>query len=86
MPAYLSVSSLEQSLGLSRETLATYNPALLPAIWTGKKYVPRGFTLRLPESVSSSEADSRLADIAGSERRSAQVCGSFPEDTQGAER
>ena len=78
IPAYLSVSSLEQSLGLSRETLETYNPALLPAIWTGKKYVPRGFTLRLPETVSSSEAGSRLADIAGSERRSAQVADPSP--------
>lgn len=78
VPAYLSVSTLEQSLGLSRETLQTYNPSLLPAIWTGRKYVPRGFTLHLPESVSRVEADTRLADISTSERRPAQLADPSP--------
>ena len=73
LPAYVSASSLEQTLGLPRETLQTYNPSLLPAIWLGKKYVPRGYTLRLPDSVSDAEAGSRLADIPGGERRSAQL-------------
>lgn len=73
VPAYVSASTLQQSLGLPRETLEAYNPSLLPAIWMGKKYVPRGYTLRLPESVSSAEAGTRLADISGGERRSAQL-------------
>jgi membrane-bound lytic murein transglycosylase D len=73
VPAYLSASTLEKTLGLPRETLQDYNPSLLPAIWTGKKYVPRGYTLRLPESVSDSEAGTRLADIPGGQRRSAQL-------------
>lgn len=71
MPAYLSASTLEQTLGLPRETLQAYNPSLLPAIWMGKKYVPRGYTLRLPDSVS--DADARLAGIPGKERRTAQA-------------
>ena len=37
----------------------------------GKKYVPRGYTLRLPDTVS--DADARLAEIPGSERRTAQI-------------
>lgn len=73
VPAYLSASTLEQTLGLSRETLQAYNPSLLPAIWMGKKYVPRGYALRLPESVSDVEAGTRLADISGGERRAAQL-------------
>jgi membrane-bound lytic murein transglycosylase D len=71
VPAYLSASTLEQTLGVPRETLQAYNPSLLPPIWMGKKYVPRGYTLRLPDTVS--DADSRLAGIPGSERRTAQI-------------
>jgi membrane-bound lytic murein transglycosylase D len=71
VPAYLSTGTLEKSLGLPRETLQTYNPALLPDVWLGRKYVPRGFTLRLPASVS--DADTRLAAIPRSERRPAQT-------------
>jgi len=71
VPAYLSAGTLEKSLGLPRETLQTYNPALLPDVWQGRKYVPRGFTLRLPASVS--HADSLMAAIPGSELRSAQT-------------
>jgi membrane-bound lytic murein transglycosylase D len=78
VPAYLSASTLERTLGLSRETLQAYNPSLLPAIWMGKKYVPRGYTLRLPENVSSAEAGTRLADISGGERRSAQLADPSP--------
>jgi membrane-bound lytic murein transglycosylase D len=73
VPAYLSASTLAQTLGLPRETLQDYNPSLLPAIWTGKKYIPRGYTLRLPDSVSDAEAGTRLADIPGGQRRSAQL-------------
>jgi LysM repeat protein len=71
VPAYLSASTLEQTLGVPRETLQAYNPSLLPPIWMGKKYVPRGYTLRLPDSVS--DADERLAEIPGNERRTAQI-------------
>ena len=39
----------------------------------GKKYVPRGYSLRLPETVSRAQAETRLADVSGSERRSAQL-------------
>jgi len=71
VPAYLSASTLEQSLGVPRETLQAYNPSLLPAIWMGKKYVPQGYTLRLPDTVP--DAHARLADIPGTERRTAQI-------------
>ena len=78
VPAYLSASTLEQSLGLPRETLQAYNPSLLPAIWMGKKYVPRGYALRLPDSVSNAEAGTRMADISGGDRRSAQLSDPTP--------
>lgn len=71
VPAYLSASTLEQTLGVPRETLQAYNPSLLPAIWMGKKYVPQGYTLRLPDTVP--DAHARLAEIPGAERRTAQI-------------
>ncbi|MEO8224387.1 MAG: LysM peptidoglycan-binding domain-containing protein [Gammaproteobacteria bacterium] len=74
IPAYLSVGSLEKSLGLPRETLQAYNPSLLPSIWLGKQFVPRGYSLRLPESMSGSEAGSRLAALPG-EKRQVAVAG-----------
>ncbi len=73
MPAYLSASTLERTLGVPKETLQAYNPSLLPAIWSGKKYVPRGYNLRLPEGLSSADAGERLAAIPGGDRRTVQV-------------
>jgi membrane-bound lytic murein transglycosylase D len=54
-----------------RETLQAYNPSLLPAIWMGKKYVPQGYTLRLPDTVPDAQA--LLAAIPGKERGAAQI-------------
>lgn len=73
VPAYLSVGTLEQTFGLPQETLKAYNPALLPDVWLGRKHVPRGFTLRLPASVSDAEAGTLVAAIPRGEQRSAQT-------------
>ena len=71
VPAYMSIGTLEETLGVPRDTLQAWNPSLLPPIWSGKKYVPQGFSLRLPDSVS--DADARLAAIPASDRRTAQL-------------
>lgn len=36
-------------------TLAALNPALLPPVWDGRKYVPKGYTLRLPKTTMARE-------------------------------
>ena len=71
VPAYMSIGTLEQTLGVPRNMLQAWNPSLLPPIWSGKKYVPQGFSLRLPDSVS--DAGARLAAIPASARRTAQL-------------
>ena len=76
VPAYLSANTLEQTLGVPRETLQAYNPSLLPAIWMGKKYVPRGYALRVPDSVS--DADALLAGIPDKDLRTAQISDPVP--------
>jgi membrane-bound lytic murein transglycosylase D len=75
LPAYMRVDSLERSLGVDRETLKAYNPALLPPVWAGKKRVPRGFSLRLPDEVASEEAQARLTAVPREELHASQAGG-----------
>ncbi len=48
VPEYLHVKTVETVLGIDRTTLQEYNPALRKSVWTGQKYVPRHFKLRIP--------------------------------------
>ena len=48
LPAYAPVSELEKALGVTREALERLNPALRDTVWRGAKFVPKGYTLRLP--------------------------------------
>lgn len=75
LPAYMRMETLERSLGVSRDTLKAYNPALLPTVWAGKKRVPRGYSLRLPEAVAEDDAVARLAAVPRSELHASQAGG-----------
>jgi peptidoglycan lytic transglycosylase D len=48
VPAYVSIGPLERALDIDPETLRDLNPALRPAVWRGRRPVPRGYELRLP--------------------------------------
>ena len=72
-PGYLSARTVEKAFGISAETLQDYNPALLPSIWAGKKYIPKGLILHLPESLSHAEAREVLAAIPDSQVQAAQA-------------
>lgn len=72
-PAYLSARSVEKAFDVPQDVLRAYNPALLPSIWSGKKYIPRGLVLHLPESVPSAEATERLAAIPAAQVRTSQT-------------
>jgi membrane-bound lytic murein transglycosylase D len=48
LPAYVPVSALQRSSGLSLQTLRELNPSLTSAVWSGERYVPKGFVLKLP--------------------------------------
>jgi membrane-bound lytic murein transglycosylase D len=74
LPDYLRIDTVEKAFGVNRSTLQAYNPALLPPVWDGAKYVPRGFRLRLPaEAVIDSPPEQVLAAIPGRERFASQV-------------
>lgn len=75
MPDYMRVDTLEKAFGVNRTTLQTYNPALLPPVWEGAKYVPRGFKLRLPAGgvIDSAKPHELLANVPTSQRYGDQV-------------
>lgn len=74
LPDYVRVDALEKAFGVPRSTLQAYNPALLPPVWEGAKYVPRGFRLRLPaDGVIAAAPGDLLAAIPAGQRFSGQV-------------
>ncbi|MDB6047055.1 MAG: hypothetical protein JWM63_5606 [Gammaproteobacteria bacterium] len=48
VPGYVSITSLERALKIDGQKLRTLNPALLRAVWDGKRNVPKSYHLRLP--------------------------------------
>ena len=69
LPDYIGAAELAASLGIDIDTLAAHNPALMRPVWTGDKFVPRGFELRLPGQLPAAE---RLAAIPAGQRFAAQ--------------
>jgi membrane-bound lytic murein transglycosylase D len=48
LPAFIPLPVLEKTLKVERARLAALNPALRPPVWSGSRYVPKGYKLRLP--------------------------------------
>ena len=70
---FMAADTLEDAFGVSMATLKQFNPALLPPIWNGTKYVPRGYELRLPMTKAVSEPKIILAGIPAEQRFTAQT-------------
>ena len=68
---FVPVSALARALGTDRDTLRGLNFALMDPVWSGQRYVPRGFELRVP-AASVSEPDRTLAKLATIERYDGQ--------------
>jgi peptidoglycan lytic transglycosylase D len=77
VPAYVSVEALTRVLGVDAQTLKAHNPALQAPVWSGKKYVPRGFELRLPRHLIGRPLAVALADLSPAERFDAQAADRF---------
>lgn len=70
MPAYIPAARIAEALELDRDLLQRLNPALLPPVWNGSRYVPRGFHFRVPGHVDMTAALARISTI---EQYDAQV-------------
>jgi membrane-bound lytic murein transglycosylase D len=51
VPDYMPATAVSGVLGIELEQLRAMNPALRKPIWSGDKYIPRGFTLRIPANL-----------------------------------
>jgi hypothetical protein len=57
---------------VDRARLQALNPALLPAVWNGKRRVPRGYQLRLPEEAGEWTSARLASALAPAERFAGQ--------------
>ncbi len=73
LPDYVPAEDLASALGVSPRHIAKHNPALQPTVWEGSKHLPRGYTVRLPESMLKHPADTLLAAVPGDKWRTEQL-------------
>jgi membrane-bound lytic murein transglycosylase D len=55
LPDYIPVDALAKAFKVDLGALRVLNPALRPPIWSGSRFVPRGYTLRLPGTPPQAE-------------------------------
>jgi membrane-bound lytic murein transglycosylase D len=72
IPAFITANTLQRVLGVDRATLQQSNLALRPAVWSGTKYIPRGYEIRVPRDVLREPAEVVIERIAASEKYHAQ--------------
>lgn len=72
MPAYVPAATLASTLGTDLATLRQHNPALRNPIWNGEKFIPRGYSVRLPKGTLRQPAGQLAAAIPASQRFASQ--------------
>jgi membrane-bound lytic murein transglycosylase D len=72
VPSYMTVTTIARALDTTPRELRQLNPALTDVVWSGDKYVPRGFRLRVPARAGFDPA-ALLARVPASEAFAAQL-------------
>jgi peptidoglycan lytic transglycosylase D len=72
LTAYFPMRVLCKRLDLHPQDLRPLNPALGPAVWSGRKYIPKGYRLRLPDGVDAESLRRRLRGISASDGQAQQ--------------
>jgi len=70
---FIPVKSLAVATGVGLDELKAHNPALRDPIWSGEKYVPRGYALRIPRSRLERPLEACLAAVPAVARFDHQV-------------
>ncbi len=65
VPGYLPAGDLIQQLKLDMAVIKSLNPALQRAVWSGKKYVPKDYPLRLPATTENTTVTALLTQMRG---------------------
>lgn len=71
MPHYMSLKVFLDQIGILEEDFHELNPALTKEVFSGRKYIPVGYTVRVPVEVRG-EFLSKYEKIPASEKHSAQ--------------
>ncbi|MBS0395303.1 MAG: transglycosylase SLT domain-containing protein, partial [Proteobacteria bacterium] len=61
LPYFVPAPALERALGADKDLLRALNLSLLDPVWSGQRYVPRGFELRVPGDADPADLLARLA-------------------------
>lgn len=72
VPDYVPVETLAAAFKVDMGALHVLNPALRPPIWSGARFVPRGYALRIPGAPSPAEIEAALERIPAKQRYLAQ--------------
>lgn len=70
---YIKAESLARTLGVSMQHLREQNRALLAPVWSGEKYIPKGYPLRVPQNLTQAQVVAALNRLPAAERFVAQV-------------
>ena len=57
LAGYASIKDLGKYFGVDMPTLAKLNPSLRPPVFRGQKYVPKGYSLRLPPNAVQNQME-----------------------------
>ena len=60
---YLPVKELSNRLNISIRDIQTLNPSLRKPVFTAQKYIPKGFNLKLPKTLTIPNINKRLAAL-----------------------
>ncbi|MEZ5573495.1 MAG: LysM peptidoglycan-binding domain-containing protein [Halioglobus sp.] len=69
---YISAQALARDAGISLEELKRHNPALLDPVWSGEKYIPQGYPVRIPAAQLRRPLQTTVASLSGNARLSHQ--------------
>jgi peptidoglycan lytic transglycosylase D len=63
IPAYVAADTVAETLGISQSDLARHNPAVQATVWQGSKYLPKGYSIRVPRSMLKGSPQNLLAAL-----------------------
>jgi membrane-bound lytic murein transglycosylase D len=72
LPDYVRIDALARAFKVNIGALKVLNPALRPPVWSGSRFVPRGYALRLPGNLPKAEIEAAWQRLPGTERYVAQ--------------
>ncbi len=73
LPFHATPKTVAEAIGVDLETLKRTNPALRNTVWTGAKYIPRGYELRVPAAALATPLEVAIANVPRDQRHARQV-------------